>query len=592
MALKHLRFRVAFLAVLMNASCGSHVESTTQVASAAESFATKQKIGVVLVVHGGFDRYTDQNVWDNSVQMFSYDPNSPVYKYVIWNPNAWPSLLTANPESLKNAKKYRYEYEKVGGTDPFQSIVQRQTADLSAELARLGTEQNVEFLVQRAQWIADAENIASLPFPRYVYTSPANPSLKCNYCGEKESAGPWPNCDPERYNLDGPFERLASRGASRIYMVDMTVGGVRFSKTFDVYRMAQKALSAWGQQHGKTIPLTWINDPDDLMQHSYPTEPSGWTASLGLPIKDVSLALSSHPNPIASDPELASINSDGIDAGFCRTTADSKTGIILLNHPIVSNNEVFDPKIDDTVVLNKNIEIEVLARHPALSPDHVIGAWMGVHETNTENGFVEPTRDMRGENLGAAYLYETTKVLPGGKWGFRYWDALRYLMNQGVEHIVVGFPQIVADSVLNQIEVQNQIAKEIGYKGWRPSHTTNIPFLNDSPFAAYWGIWAETECNRGLCCFVMGGCPDGRSYPPQRQTPMGSKMSEGDPSLVFEVSAFGHLGYSQSDGPPDASKPVQGQYRGTWSMYRVASESPRLVSLLAKHVLSAVRDRL
>ena len=39
---------------------------------------------------------------------------------------------------------------------------------------------------------------------------------------------------------------------------------------------------------------------------------------------------------------------------------------------------------------------------------------------------------MRGENLGHAWLYESAKLLPAGKWGYRYWDALEYLKNQGV----------------------------------------------------------------------------------------------------------------------------------------------------------------
>ena len=73
---------------------------------------------------------------------------------------------------------------------------------------------------------------------------------------------------------------------------------------------------------------------------------------------------------------------------------------------------------------------------------------------------------MRGENLGHAWLYETAKLLPAGKWGYKYWNALEYLKNQGVQHIVIGFPQIITDSVLQLVEIPNQIGKEIGIKTW------------------------------------------------------------------------------------------------------------------------------
>ena len=74
---------------------------------------------------------------------------------------------------------------------------------------------------------------------------------------------------------------------------------------------------------------------------------------------------------------------------------------------------------------------------------------------------------MRGENIGHAYLYEVVPhTLPAGKWGYLYWDALNYLKNRGVKHIVIAFPQITTDSVLNLVEQHNQIAKEIGKKTW------------------------------------------------------------------------------------------------------------------------------
>ncbi len=74
---------------------------------------------------------------------------------------------------------------------------------------------------------------------------------------------------------------------------------------------------------------------------------------------------------------------------------------------------------------------------------------------------------MRGESYGHAWLYQTDKVMPGGEWGYRYWDALEYLKNRGVQHIVISFPQVVVDNALNMVEVVNQVpAREIGYKNW------------------------------------------------------------------------------------------------------------------------------
>lgn len=61
-----------------------------------------------------------------------------------------------------------------------------------------------------------------------------------------------------------------------------------------------------------------------------------------------------------------------------------------------------------------------------------------------------------------------------------------------------------------------------------------------------------------------------------------------DPSLAYDVSEYGHLGYDPSLGLPDPNGPVQGQYRGTWAMYQPPDDDPGVGKLLAKHVLNAV----
>jgi hypothetical protein len=268
----------------------------------------------------------------------------------------------------------------------------------------------------------------------------------------------------------------------------------------------------------------------------------------------------------------------------------------LLNHALVDWAEYFDPKIDDTVVLNQSIEASLLARHPGLDAANIVGAYMGIKEIGTAEGgpatAVELTRNMRGENLGYAWLYETAKLLPSGKWGYRYWNALEYLKNRGVKHIVIGFPQIITDSVLQLVEIPNQIGKEIGIKTWLKWGTFDYityPGVGH-PFADYWGNWADTQCNviggtgKEPCCFQMGGCGGSQPYPPLRQT-TGAVRTMLDPSLAYDLSDYGHLGYNPASGAPNPDAPVQNQYTGTWAMYQPASARPEVGQILAQHIL-------
>ena len=225
---------------------------------------------------------------------------------------------------------------------------------------------------------------------------------------------------------------------------------------------------------------------------------------------------------------------------------------------------------------------------------------MGIKEQNPEVvvkppsfSQLERTRPMRGENLGHAYLYETEELFPEGQWGYLYWDALEYLKNQGVEHIVIAFPQISVDSVLNMVEVPNQMAKEIGYRNWlyidelQPGTYPGV----GHPFADYWGIWVEQQCpvpdqpgSSQPCCFEMGGCADGRPYPPPRLAPATKARDDLDPSLAYDVSEYGHLGYDPALGKPDKTQPVQAQYSGTWAMWDPPNDDPRVGQFLARKV--------
>ena len=192
-------------------------------------------------------------------------------------------------------------------------------------------------------------------------------------------------CDPERYNTDEPVERLLKKGVTSIIMVDMTTSGVRFSKTFDVVQMTKLALNKWNKEHGTAIPLVWVNDPNNVMERSYPTKPEGWTRIKKTPEVDPQVPLEGNPNPIAEDPLLAQLFAEGIEKGFSASVPDNATGVILFNHALHDYNEYFDPKIDDTLILNKNIKALLIERHPDIDPDHIIGAFGGIMEINPVN---------------------------------------------------------------------------------------------------------------------------------------------------------------------------------------------------------------
>ncbi len=543
------------------------------------------KIGVLYAVHGGMDTFSEQAVWDNGIQMFAYDPNSMVHKLVIWSPPMWQRVLQKDTVA-KSVAKYSFEYEKTGGTDPFTDITSAQREALSQLLQKGAGKKNQQTFVELVGWLAVGDDIGTYPHPRSVYEPQREGGEPCTYCGEDEPGGPWPGCDPSRYDVDGPVERLLKKGAGRIYLVDMTVGGARFSKTFDIYQTSMRVIEQWNAKHETGITLEWLNDPTDLMVRSYPTEPQGWTASLGIPTTDLIFPYEGSPNPIVEDERLAKLHRESIEAAFSDDVPAARTGVLLLNHALMDNSEAFDPKINDTVVLGRAIKEALLGAHPEMDPGSIVGGYMGMRVKDPETGRLEYTRQERGENLGHAFLYESDKKLPGGEWGYRYWDALALLKDRGAEHIVIGFTQIVTDSVLNLIEIPNQVAKEIGYKTYVPARNENAYFVTGGhPFADYWGVWASTDCGGQPCCFEMGGCSDGRPYPaPAQPKPNGSLGLE-DPSLVFDVSAYGHLGYDPASGAPNPEAPVQGQYAGTWSMYRPPNASYELMEILADAVL-------
>ncbi|MCX5902529.1 MAG: hypothetical protein NTV89_03465 [Proteobacteria bacterium] len=554
---------------------------------ALSSCTKTDTVGVLYVLHGGMDTNKPQYMWDASVQMFAYDQNHAVYKFVIKDPAMWPTVL--NPETTEFAvrfmRKYDFTYTRIGGVDPFQSLSEKQMADMKTALDT--NPYGIKFEVDFTSWLA-ADHIDHLPYPRFIYNAPGN-GAHVNYCGEGDKGGPWEGCDPERYNVEGPVEKLLKKGVSRIIAIDMTVGGLRFYKTYDVIQTAKLVINKWNEENGTSVPLIWVNDYSNLMERSFP-EDAGWTSTLGPPKKDRHAIVQGSPNPVAADPELALFHVKGIEARMSKNVSDAETGVLLFSHGLFDpNRKFFDPKIDDVVTLQKNIKAELLNRHPGIDPQNIVGGFGGVKQLNPENGLNEINRDMRGENLAHSYLLEGDKDMPGDEWGYRYWDALEYLKSRGVKHIVVDFTNYVTYSVL-VLEVYNQISKEIGVKTWSKYDTGDFDRYPNvgHPFSEYWGNWANTDCGGEKCCFTMGGCGDGyTAYPPPRQVPLNKALSDLDPSLVFDNSAYGHLGYDPALGAPDPNKPVQNQYTGTWDVFATTDDDPLFGKMLAKHVLNA-----
>ena len=569
--------------------------SDTQDQSKGSAFQG-QKIGVLYVSHGGFETYGEKQIWDSTMQIFSYDQNSPVYQQILWNADYWPQLLRFGNAS-KEIGKYSFEYKRIGGVDPYPESKRQTTAALSSVLTSYENRLGVDFIVDSMTWISP--NPGELANPRMLYNPGVPNGTPLRYCGSGDPS--WSHCDPASYNVDGPIERMLKSGVDRIILIDLTTAGARFSKTYDVYTTARKVIDDYNKSQQTEVTIEWVNDPKELMIGSYPTKPKGWTRSTGIPEENPLLDHSKFPNPVISDLRLAQFQVEGIEAEFDAEIALENTGVLMVNHGILSMNQVFDPKINDTLILNQNIKDLLLKKHPEMQAKNILGGWFG---DMVRNELVKPgppaftqlerTREMRGENLGYILLHDTQNQMPQGDWRFRYWQALEQLKNNGVQHIVVVFPQIMENSVLNLVEVPNQIAKEIGYSNWSKIEQldfTTYPEVGH-PFADYWGIWVKKMCKvlsdpeqRKPCCFKMGGCANGQPYPPPRQAPLNERRDDLDPSLAFDVSHFGHLGYDSEFGMPSERQPVQNQYTGTWSMWKVTDDHRAVAEFLADKVV-------
>ena len=165
----------------------------------------------------------------------------------------------------------------------------------------------------------------------------------------------------------------------------------------------------------RPCPVRWVNDPTDLMRDSYPADPPNWTRSLGPPKADARVPLAGRPNPVIEDPLLVAMHVDGIVAAFNPAVPPPDTAVLFINHATRDGNETYDPKIDDTVVLDAPDQAGTAPPPSAAARRTTSSApgWASASPIRRSRigGRVrtnlERTRAMRGEDLGGAWLYES-----------------------------------------------------------------------------------------------------------------------------------------------------------------------------------------
>ena len=550
-----------------------------------------ERVGVLFVSHGGNEVFNEKGIWDVTVQIFSYDENSPLYRNVLWNEEFWPKLLKYG-NAQKNLGKYSFEYERIGGIDPYPAAKRKVTKELTRILNQTEKSTDIDFVVDNMTWISP--EIDEIVHPRRLYNPGVEGGSILRFCDSE-----WRRCRLDRFDVDGPVERLLSVGVDRIIMIDLTTAGARFSKTYDSYQIARELINDHNKKNDTDVVLEWANDPRSAMDASYPVSNTKWTRSSRAADSNPLIDIESYPNPVISDQRLAEFHVQGIEKRFSEEIPMEETGVLLVNHGIFPGAELFDPKINDTLILNNNIKDALIQKHPGLKSSNILGGWFGEFVVNEElegRSKLERSREMRGENLGYIRLLDE-KSGPTGEMGYRYWQGLEALKTNGVRHIVIAFPQIMENSVLNLVEVPNQMAKEIGYKGWLEHNGYDFdryPKVGH-PFADYWGVWVRTMCkninNKDIeepCCFEMGGCSNNQPYPPLRQAAINQQLDDLDPSLAYDVSAYGHLGYDPDLGLPSDEFPVQNQYTGSWAMWDVTENHKAVAQFLADKIIEHI----
>ncbi len=73
---------------------------------------------------------------------------------------------------------------------------------------------------------------------------------------------------------------------------------------------------------------------------------------------DSHVLLNGSPNPVASDPVIVDLHVEAIEDAFSSTVSDADTAVMLFNHALHDYNEWFDPKVNDTLIVNKGIKAQ------------------------------------------------------------------------------------------------------------------------------------------------------------------------------------------------------------------------------------------
>ena len=246
----------------------------------AHAAAAERTVGVLFVVHGGSEENDLGNTFDNSLQFFQYDPNNMIYQRIMWNPKAWPMVVRQDDsQDYANAatqyKKYKFQNARIGGRDPAPDVTDRQFEEMTRQLDAIGRERGITFVTDIAHWLGSQTYIHRLPWPRYMYGPQVEKGAALTYCGSEKDGGPWDHCHEQRYNIDGPGERLLKRGAEEIIMVDLTTSGVRFWKTYDVVQNDAPDGRLTGiNATAPNVRVRWVNDPTDLMKRKLPDRPA------------------------------------------------------------------------------------------------------------------------------------------------------------------------------------------------------------------------------------------------------------------------------------------------------------------------------
>jgi hypothetical protein len=419
--------------------------------------------------------------------------------------------------------------------------------------------------------------VRHLPYPRFIYNRAGQAPAAITYCGSLTDGGRppdsrWPHCDPKRYDVDGPVERLLAAGAEMLLLVDTTVGGVRFSKTHDVLRFARLARDATLRGTGRTVPLLWVNDPTGLLDESYPTNPANWTRSLGPPVADRVVPLAGRGNPVTDDLAYARIVAEGILGAFNPEVPAADTGVLLFNHGVYPGFEVFDPKIDDTVV--RDGEPAPGAGGACAGPEARARAGrLDGHRRAGARSSSNATAPCAARTSAMHFSMRSAQRMPAAPWGHRYWEALDQLRAAGARHIVVVFPQVIISASPALVELA-----ESGRQGNRLPHVPSFERASRSPAGpgsatrsptaglSRRRVCAASKANsRALreCCYRLGGCGPGQPISrSDANLPWTVRSAPSTPALTFDIPAFGHLGYRAEDGAPDNERPVQSPVPG------------------------------